>query len=91
MEKSYYSIIEPIILTASQLEDFSNKYLFGPLGLTISSMKILLILNRKGKLTAKEIVKNVGGKKSNISQRLYLLEKKGYIKKYQMKDMKDGR
>lgn len=91
MEKAYYSIIEPIILTASKLEVFSNKYLFGPLELTVSSMKILLILKRKGRQTAKEILRNVGGTKSNISQRLNLLEKKGYIKKYQMEDMKDGR
>lgn len=91
MEKTYYSIIEPIIITAAQLEDFSNKYLFGPLSLTVSSMKILLILNRKGRLTAKEIIKNVSGKKSNISQRLNLLEKKGYIVRYKERNMKDKR
>lgn len=91
MEKTYYSIIEPIIMTAAQLEDFSNKYLFGPLSLTVSSMKILLILNRKGRLTAKEIIKNASGKKSNISQRLNLLEKKGYIVRYKKRNMKDKR
>jgi len=91
MDKSYISIIEPIVFTASRLEVIANRYLFGPLEMTISSVKILRLLERKTKLTATEILEEIGGTKSNISQRLELLEKRGYIKKCHEKIQADKR
>ena len=80
MANSYYSIIEPIIFTASRMEVIANRYLFRPIGMNISSVKILNLLCRKKIMTPREIMELAGGTKSNISQRLDALEKKGYIK-----------
>jgi len=85
MANSYYSIIEPIIFTASRLEAIANRYIFSPIEMNISSVKIMGILCRKKIMTPKEIMEFVGGTKSNISQRLDSLEKKGYIKTHKNK------
>jgi DNA-binding MarR family transcriptional regulator len=79
MANSYYSIIEPILFTASRLEVIANRCIFRPIGMNISSVKIMSLLCRKKSMTPKEIMQLVGGTKSNISQRLDSLEKKGYI------------
>lgn len=80
MANSYYSIIEPIIFTASRLEVIANRCFFRPIEMNISNVKILGLLCRKKTMTAKEIMKLAGGTKSNISQRLDYLERKGFIK-----------
>jgi DNA-binding MarR family transcriptional regulator len=80
MANSYYSIIEPIIYTASKLEAISNRYLFRPIGMNVSSVKLLGLLCKRKIMAPKEIMELIGGTKSNISQRLDFLEKKGYIK-----------
>lgn len=80
MSKSYYSIIEPILFTACRLETIANRYLFGPKKMTVSTVKILRLLEKRGSLNSKDILEKIGGTKSNISQRLAFLEKKGYIK-----------
>ncbi len=80
MANSHYSIIEPVIYTASRLEVISNRYLFGPIGMNITSIKILGLINKKKAITPKDIMELIGGTKSNISQRLDFLEKKGFIK-----------
>jgi len=80
MANSYYSIVEPIIFTASRMEVIANRYIFGPIGMNIPSVKIMGLLCRKKIMTPKEIMKLIGGTKSNISQRLDSLEKKRYIK-----------
>jgi len=79
MTNSYHSIIEPIIIIASRLEVIANRYFFGPIEMNISSVKIIGLLWKKETMTPKEIMKLAGGTKSNISQRLNFLEKKGYI------------
>jgi len=80
MANSHYSIIEPVIYTASRLEVISNRYLFGPIGMNITSIKILGLINKKKAITPKDIMELIGGTKSNISQRLDFLEKKGFVK-----------
>jgi DNA-binding MarR family transcriptional regulator len=80
MADSYHSIIEPIIFTASRLEAIADRCLFRPIGINISSVKIMGLLCHKKTMTPKEILELAGGTKSNISQRLNFLEKKGYIK-----------
>ncbi|MFZ2188669.1 MAG: transcriptional regulator [Candidatus Moraniibacteriota bacterium] len=80
MTDSYHSIIEPIIFTASRLEAIADRCLFRPIGINISSVKIMGLLCHKKIMTPKEILELAGGTKSNISQRLNFLEKKGYIK-----------
>lgn len=80
MANSYHSIIEPIIHTATRMEVLSNRYLFRPVGMNIASIKILELINKKKSTTSKEIMELIGGTKSNISQRLNSLEKKGLIR-----------
>jgi DNA-binding MarR family transcriptional regulator len=79
MTNSYHSIIEPIIFTASRLEAIADHCIFRPIGINISSVKIMGLLCHKKTMTPKEILELAGGTKSNISQRLNFLEKKGYI------------
>lgn len=79
MANSYYSIVEPIIFTASRLEVIANRYLFVPIEMNISSVKIMGLLCRRKIMTPKQIMELAGGTKSNISQRLDSLEKKGYV------------
>jgi DNA-binding MarR family transcriptional regulator len=73
------AITHPIIYTASRLEAIANRYVFGPMGTTASGMKILGLLLKHGSLTPQRIRELSGGTKSNVSQRLGYLEKKGYI------------
>ena len=82
MAHSYFSIIEPIIFTASRLEAIANRRFFRPIGLNISSVKIMSLLLRKRSMSAKEIMELVGGTKSNLSQRLDFLEKRGYVETF---------
>jgi len=79
MANSCYSIIEPIIFTASRLEVIANRHLFMPIEMNISSVKIMGLLCRRKIMTPKQIMELAGGTKSNISQRLDSLEKRGYV------------
>lgn len=90
MTNSYYSIIEPIVCTASRLEVIANRYLFGPIGMNISTVKIIGLLCKRKNMTPSEIMQLIGGTKSNVSQRLDSLEKKGYVKIYKS-NLKDKR
>lgn len=80
MTDSYHSIIEPIIFTASRLEAIADRCIFRPIGINISSVKIMGLLCHKKIMTPREILELAGGTKSNLSQRLNFLEKNGYIK-----------
>ena len=74
-------ITQPIILTSARLEAIADKFVFGPMGTSLASMKMLRILHQQGSLTPKNILDRVGGTKSNISQRLNHLQERGYIKR----------
>ena len=76
---AYYSIIEPIMMTASRIEAVANRLFFHPLGTNISNLKILHIVCHKPGISPKEILFLFGGTKSNLSQRLGVLEKKKLI------------
>jgi len=77
------SIVEPIILAATRMEAIANRYIFEPMGLTVASAKVLKMLARspQGVLTPTELVHATGGTKSNISQRITFLEKKGLLQR----------
>lgn len=85
------SIAQTLLLTSSRLESISNQCIFGPMGLTLSSVKILNILHHKGPMLPTEILKIIGGTKSNITQRLNLLAKKGFVARFLPEDMADKR
>lgn len=81
--KNTHIITHPIVYTATRLEAVANRFVFGPMGTTAASMKILGLLLAHGSLTPRRIVELGGGTKSNVSQRLNHLEKKKYIARAQ--------
>jgi DNA-binding MarR family transcriptional regulator len=85
------SIARNLLMTASRLENYANHCLFNPQELTFSGMKILHILHFKGPMLPTEIIKIVGGSKSNITQRLNLLAKRGLIDRYLPNNITDKR
>ena len=72
MANSYYSIIEPIIFTASRMEVTANRYIFGPIGMNIPSVKIMGLLCRKKIMTPKEIMELIGG--TNEGKRMVVVD-----------------
>jgi DNA-binding MarR family transcriptional regulator len=76
---------------ANRLENIASRYVFQPLGLSASSVKILGLLRHKRRATPGEILSCLGGTKSNISQRLRFLEKEGLIKRLPPRRAEDKR
>ena len=73
------NISDPIMSTATKLERIANVHIFSHIGLSSANIKIMCILDRMKITTPSGILKFLGGTRSNISQRLDFLEKKGYI------------
>lgn len=89
--KKIKTLTEPIINTASRLEAISNQFIFEPMGTSSSSMKILCALEKYGPLSVQRITDLSGGMKSNVSQRISNLEKKGHVKRNPAKNPADRR
>jgi len=70
---------EYILVTAMKLEVIANRYIFHSMRLSFMSVKIMGYLSHMKAATPTDIMNSVGGTKSNISQRLNYLEKRGYI------------
>ncbi len=82
---------EDFIFIGEKIESMANKYVFHPMGLTLSSMRILSYLENKEVTTAKELIFLTGKSKSNITQRLNILEKNKLITKDKAPRNKDQR
>lgn len=82
---------EDFIFIGEKIESMANKYVFNPMGLTLSSMRILSYLENKEVTTAKELIILTGKSKSNITQRLNILEKNKLITKDKYAQRGDGR
>lgn len=82
-------LVEPIMTTAARMEAIADQYIFRPLGLTTSTGKILKALLRHRTTTPGDLLRIVGGTKSNITQRLDILEKRGYVSR-KHGEKKDG-
>ena len=76
------TIAKRIINVSRKLEFFADRFIFKPIGFSASSFQMLIILYEKGPMKPTDFLKILGGTKSNITQRLNLLEQKGYIKRY---------
>lgn len=74
-------LFQRLIMIATRLEANANRYYFEPMGLTTTYCKIICMLASKEGMTPTEILRMTGGTKSNISQRLDVLEKQGYAKR----------
>lgn len=82
---------EDFIFIGEKIESMANKYVFNPMGMSLSSMRVLSYINCHSKITAKEIIELTGKTKSNITQRLNVLEKNGLIKRIKYDKSKDKR
>lgn len=83
---------EDFIFIGEKIESMANKYIFLPMDMSLSAMRILGYINGKKKTTATELIRLTGKSKSNITQRLHILEKKGLIirtKDIQNKDQRE--
>ncbi|KKP68831.1 MAG: hypothetical protein UR66_C0003G0096 [Candidatus Moranbacteria bacterium GW2011_GWE1_35_17] len=82
---------EDFIFIGEKIESMANKCIFHPMGLSLSSMRILSYLHNKKVTTAKELLILTGKSKSNITQRLNILEKNGLITRDKSLQSKDRR
>lgn len=82
---------EDFIFIGEKIESMANKYIFLPMNMSLSAMRILGYINGKKKTTATELIHLTGKSKSNITQRLNVLEKNGLIKRLKSEDSKDKR
>lgn len=73
------SLADPFIMTAMRLETLTERYLFKPTGISSASFKILAFIKNSPGCSPSQILNYLGGTKSNITQRLNLLEKNKYI------------
>jgi len=78
---THTDMISPLFYATNLLESLGNRYIFNPVGLTATSFKILSAL-KKRRETPSAILFQVGGLKSNLSQRLRALETKGLIRRF---------
>lgn len=73
------SLLRQFGMTAARIQAYANRLYFEPIGLTTPCAIILHLLKHHGLMTPTEILKYMGGTKSNISQRLRTLERDGLI------------
>jgi DNA-binding MarR family transcriptional regulator len=85
------SIFKQIVLTGTRLEALANKRLFGPMGLSSATLKILYTLSQHTSLAPTQLIQELGCTKSNITQRLNLLEKQDFIQRDHQVSGKDRR
>lgn len=83
-------MISPLFSATNILESLGNRYIFNPVGLTATGFKILSALKRSP-MTHGTLLVSVGCLKSNLSQRLHALEKKGFIRRLPNKNATDKR
>jgi DNA-binding MarR family transcriptional regulator len=81
MQEQPSCVTDPIVCTAARLERIADTYVFGPMGISPASVRILKILAFGKDLTPGQILASVGGTKSNVSQRLRFLEKEGLVRR----------
>lgn len=73
------NFIVRLVHLAHRLERTADRCFFGPHGLTMSTGRILLCLYHVKQKTPTELTEMIGGKKSNITQRIALLRKAGLV------------
>jgi len=86
-----HSIFKQIIVTAARLEEVACQEFFKPLGLSSTTFKILHILSAHSAMTPTQITKGLDCGKSNLTQRLNLLEKNGLVRRVRPSTKADGR
>lgn len=74
-------IVTPILRVATRIERLSDRHIFEPVGLSFAAFKILKHLSVSGPSSPGTMLVSLGGTKSNLSQRLGTLERKGFVKR----------
>lgn len=74
-------VASPIFCAWTRLESLAQRHVFGRVGLSSSSFKILALIARKRSITPSDILAELEITKSNLSQRLRALEKKRLVKR----------
>ncbi len=88
---SNQGLVIQIIATAHRLERLAERHFFAHFKLSGPNGKILMILGKRAPLTPSQLVECVGGTKSNVTQRLNVLERQGLVKRSSPKGQKDKR
>ncbi|NTW90134.1 MAG: helix-turn-helix domain-containing protein [Candidatus Moranbacteria bacterium] len=84
-------MISPILHAATRIERLSDRLIFEPLDLSFTAFKILKYLAIAGPSSPGAILECLGGTKSNLSQRLGTLERKGLVERLPSKSGSDRR
>ncbi len=74
-----FALSEVIIMTSTRLRAIANRCVFRESKITGTQFRILRLLMLKDKQQPTEVLKLVGGTKSNVSQRIKSLEKQGFV------------
>lgn len=85
------NISDPIIRMSMRLQKITQQNILDKIGLSSVSVKILFIIDSTPIISSSDILHVIGGTRSNISQRLSFLEKKGYIARDQKPSETDKR
>ncbi len=83
------SLLRRLAMTAARMEVHAHKFIFEPFNLTMIGAKIMFIIKKYGPLKPTDFLRFVGGTISNLTQRINLLERNGYITRSASDD--DGR
>lgn len=74
-------ITAPIFCAWTRLEALAQRHIFGRIGVSASGFKILALLARRPSMTPSEMLAELEVTKSNLSQRLRVLEEKHLVKR----------
>lgn len=84
-------MVSPILHAATRIERLSDRLIFEPLDLSFTAFKILKYLSVAGPSSPGSMLECLGGTKSNLSQRLGTLERKGLVERLPSKSGSDRR
>lgn len=74
------NFIARLFYLVHRLEQAADRCFFGPHGLTMSTGRILMCLHTLKQDTPTGLAEKIGGKKSNMTQRIAMLKKAGLVK-----------
>ncbi|QQS61050.1 MAG: MarR family transcriptional regulator [Candidatus Moraniibacteriota bacterium] len=80
---------ETLIQTAHRLETLAEKCVFIPMKMSLISFRILEAIAKEDIYIASDLQNLLKSKKSNIAQRVQMLEKRGFLRRERSKE--DGR
>lgn len=84
-------IFKHIVMTATRLEAFANRHFLEVFNLKLASLKILYVLSQHSSVTPTQLMNELACTKSNITQRLNVMEKNGLIQRTSLSRSNDKR